>query len=340
MWQQEFTWFFALFHHEFRQGNRIAFEVLMTLAFAHFFGFLNPKQLADFLDMPHFSTGHFCKSFCNKYFRGGPIVYSLWRAQPIQQEQAGSDTLRRYRAIRDACTPWYPGQPSGPVARPLLTLAALISGIVGSKSPQLPPIAAQGPNGTQPARRVQRCARGVDNAPSLEAGYGLPSADVVLRHLAWQTGGLVRDGSSGGRGGPALMIHGVEKGRALGGLAGAPSPQGALACRAAYRRGPPHPRADPRGDAGRVAGRWRMRWAEAPAHAAAGGLVLRGSHGHASRGDGGGRDLPPGCTRRVSQARQAERVHRGPRDPRGVWAHHGAGLLGQGGARTAVWGQP
>jgi hypothetical protein len=53
MWQQEFTWFFALFHHEFRQGNRIAFEVLMTLAFAHFFGFFNPKQLADFLDMPH-----------------------------------------------------------------------------------------------------------------------------------------------------------------------------------------------------------------------------------------------------------------------------------------------
>ena len=46
MWQQEFTWFFALFHHEFRQGNRIAFEVLMGLAFAHFFGFFNPKQLA------------------------------------------------------------------------------------------------------------------------------------------------------------------------------------------------------------------------------------------------------------------------------------------------------
>jgi len=37
MWQQEFTWFFALFHHEFRQGNPIAFEVLMALAFAHFF---------------------------------------------------------------------------------------------------------------------------------------------------------------------------------------------------------------------------------------------------------------------------------------------------------------
>jgi hypothetical protein len=53
MWQQEFTWFFAFFHHEFRQGNCIAFEVLMGLAFAHFFGFYNPKQLADFLGIPH-----------------------------------------------------------------------------------------------------------------------------------------------------------------------------------------------------------------------------------------------------------------------------------------------
>ncbi len=30
MWPLEFTWFFALFHHEFRKGNLIAFEVLMT----------------------------------------------------------------------------------------------------------------------------------------------------------------------------------------------------------------------------------------------------------------------------------------------------------------------
>jgi len=53
MWQREFTWFFALFHHEFRQGSLVAFEVLMALAFAHFFGLYNPKQLADFLDIPH-----------------------------------------------------------------------------------------------------------------------------------------------------------------------------------------------------------------------------------------------------------------------------------------------
>ena len=53
MWQQEFTWVFALFHHEFRKGNLIAFEVLMTLALAHIFGLYNPKPLADFLGVPH-----------------------------------------------------------------------------------------------------------------------------------------------------------------------------------------------------------------------------------------------------------------------------------------------
>ena len=58
MWQQEFLWFFTIFHHEFRKNNAIAFEVLMVLAVAHVFGFYNPKQLADFLEVPHqqFST--------------------------------------------------------------------------------------------------------------------------------------------------------------------------------------------------------------------------------------------------------------------------------------------
>jgi DDE family transposase len=59
VWQQEFVWFFTLFHHEFRKNNPIAFEVLIVLAVAHLFGFYNPKQLADFLEVPHqqFYTG-------------------------------------------------------------------------------------------------------------------------------------------------------------------------------------------------------------------------------------------------------------------------------------------
>jgi hypothetical protein len=126
-----------------------------------------------------------------------------------------SDNLRRYRAIRDVLTQCYPGQLSGTVARPLITLAALISGIVGSKSTPLPHIAAKVPNGSKPASRVKRFARWCDNAHILEEVYFLPYADVLLRHLAWQTVGLVMDGSGVGRGGTALMIHVVSKGRAL-----------------------------------------------------------------------------------------------------------------------------
>src|SRR4029450_2531515 len=58
MWQQEFLWFFTIFHQEFRKNNGVAFETLMVLAVAHLFGFYNPKQWADFLEVPHqqFST--------------------------------------------------------------------------------------------------------------------------------------------------------------------------------------------------------------------------------------------------------------------------------------------
>jgi Transposase DDE domain len=126
-----------------------------------------------------------------------------------------SDNLRRYRAIREALTPCYPGQPSGTVARHVTTLAALISGIVGSKSTQLPHIAAKVPNGTKPESRVKRFARWFDNAHVLEEVYFLPYADILLRHLALQTVVLVMDGSGVGRGCTALMIHVVYKGRAL-----------------------------------------------------------------------------------------------------------------------------
>src|SRR4030095_12920537 len=126
-----------------------------------------------------------------------------------------SDNLRRYRAIRDALIQCYPGQPSGTVARHLITLAALISGIVGSKNTPLPHIAAKVPNGTQPESRVKRFARWLDNAHILEEVYFLPYADVLLRHLALQTLVLVMEGSGVGRGGTALRIHVIYKGRAL-----------------------------------------------------------------------------------------------------------------------------
>ena len=126
-----------------------------------------------------------------------------------------SDNLRRYRAIRDALTQGYPGEPKGNRARHVTTLAALISGIVASKSTQLPKIATQVPDGTKPESRVKRCARWLRNDHISEAVYFLPYADILLEQLALRTLVFVVDGSVVGRGCIALMIHVVYKGRAL-----------------------------------------------------------------------------------------------------------------------------
>jgi hypothetical protein len=77
----------------------------------------------------------------------------------------------------------------------LTTLAALISGIVASKSTQLPKIAAKVPNGTKPESRVKRFARRLDNKRILEEVYFLPYAELLLAPLALETLVLVRDGS-------------------------------------------------------------------------------------------------------------------------------------------------
>jgi len=126
-----------------------------------------------------------------------------------------SDNLRRYRAIRDALIQWYPGQPTGTVARHVSTLAALISGIVGSKSTQLPSVATKIPDGTQPESRVKRLTRWLDNESILEEVYFLPYVESLLTQLALETLVVVMDGSVVGRGCLALMLHVVYKGRAL-----------------------------------------------------------------------------------------------------------------------------
>jgi len=118
-----------------------------------------------------------------------------------------SDNLRQYRAIRDALRQGYPGKLQGQRARHVVTLAALVSGIVASKSTQLPKIASQVPNGTKPESRVKRFARWMDNETITEQWYFIPYAEVLLTHLAVQTLVLVIDGSVVGRGGVALMLH-------------------------------------------------------------------------------------------------------------------------------------
>jgi len=62
----------------------------------------------------------------------------------------------------------------------LTTLAALISGIVGSKSTHLPSIATTIPDGARPESRVKRMPRWLDNERILEEVYFLPYVDTLL----------------------------------------------------------------------------------------------------------------------------------------------------------------
>ena len=94
-----------------------------------------------------------------------------------------SDNLRRYRAIHEALTQWLSGRTTGNMARHLTTLAALISGIVASKSTQLPKIATKVPDGTKPESRVKRFTRWLDNDRILEEVYFLPYADLLLARI-------------------------------------------------------------------------------------------------------------------------------------------------------------
>ena len=87
-----------------------------------------------------------------------------------------SDNLRRYRAICAALTQGYPGQPTGTVARHLTTLAALISGIVGSKSTHLPQIAMKVPDGTQ----AETTSNNVRSCDTVRAGAFFPQAELQV----------------------------------------------------------------------------------------------------------------------------------------------------------------
>lgn len=124
------------------------------------------------------------------------------------------DHLRRYRAIRAAFTPGYPSEPPGHMASQVTTRAALRSGLVARKSPPRPTMATPGPDGTTPARRVQRVARGVGTDDSGEAGDFCPSADVLRAPVAWPPLGLVSAGRVVGRGGLALLSPVGYQGRA------------------------------------------------------------------------------------------------------------------------------
>lgn len=126
-----------------------------------------------------------------------------------------SDSLRRYRAIRDGLLQLYPATMTPRQTRHFITLAALISGIVGSHQTHLPAIASKLPDHTQRESRIKRFRRWLSNPSVTPELYFLPFAAALLQSLAHCTLVLVIDGSTVGRGCVALVVSLVYKGRAL-----------------------------------------------------------------------------------------------------------------------------
>ena len=117
-----------------------------------------------------------------------------------------SDNLKRYCAIHVALKQLYPTEPSGNPARHLNTLAALVSGIVGSKKTHLPAIASRTPDGRKRESRCKRFARFLQNPKVTPETFFLPYAKALIESLPPGPLALVMDGSQVGRGCMALML--------------------------------------------------------------------------------------------------------------------------------------
>jgi hypothetical protein len=126
-----------------------------------------------------------------------------------------SDNHRRFQTVRQALKQLYPEEPRGNAARHLNTLAAMVSGIVGSKSSHLPALASKAPDATKRESRVKRFSRWVDNEAITAEYYFLPYAEALVASLASRVLLLIIDGSEVGRNGLALMINVVHGNRAL-----------------------------------------------------------------------------------------------------------------------------
>lgn len=127
-----------------------------------------------------------------------------------------SDSRRTYRAIKKAILQLYPTKPQGNLARHLTTLVGMVSGIVLSKSSQLPKIASKVPGDVHPDSRTKQFSRWVNNEAITFEQYFLPFLETVLSTLAAsQPLVLVMDGSVVARGCVTLMVSVVYGGRAL-----------------------------------------------------------------------------------------------------------------------------
>jgi hypothetical protein len=126
-----------------------------------------------------------------------------------------SDNHQRYRSIRSALSQMFSNGLKGYGAKQLNVYAALISGIVGSKSTNYPKIASKVPDQTKAESRVKRYSRFINEADPNQEIYLIPFAEQLLANLSNFTLVLIMDGSDVGRNCVALMLSVQFRGRAL-----------------------------------------------------------------------------------------------------------------------------
>jgi len=95
-----------------------------------------------------------------------------------------SDNRRVYRTILASLRQLYPKGAKGNVIRQLITLAALITGIVQSKSCQLPAIARKVPVQAKADSRIKQYSRWIQNERIDYYSYYLPFVQEFLYYLA------------------------------------------------------------------------------------------------------------------------------------------------------------
>lgn len=130
-----------------------------------------------------------------------------------------SDSLRRYCAIQKGLVQRLPTPPTGNPARRLRTLAALVSGIIGSRQVQLPAIATKTSTKrterTKRESRIKSYQRWLNNRANTAEAFYLPYALALIASLPPGPLVLIMDGSEVGRGCLALVISVVYQKRAL-----------------------------------------------------------------------------------------------------------------------------
>ena len=126
-----------------------------------------------------------------------------------------SDNVIRFRSILKSLKSLYCSEPTGNLLRNLTTLAALISGIIGGKSSQLPAAASKITDSSKLESRVKKFSRLLKNDRVNYNTYFMPYAQLLLACLNQRTLAIIIDGSTVGNHCISLVASIVYKKRAL-----------------------------------------------------------------------------------------------------------------------------